>query len=99
IRSLERVLGGELAQRQHLPFTLTPLGEQFYKDSEAILASVKIGLENAARLQEKGQNEITFSSASSLAQSFYPQWITRKKALMQGIIPLMVSSRSWTEDS
>lgn len=99
IRSLERVLGGELAQRKHLPITLTPLGEQFYKDSEAILASVHIGLENAARLQEKGQNEITFSSASSLTQSFYPQWITRKKALMPGIIPLMISSRSWNEDS
>lgn len=99
IRSLERVVGGELAQRKNLPITLTPLGEQFYKDSEAILASVGIALDNAARLQEKGQNEIIFSSASSLAQSFYPQWITRKKALMPGIIPLMISSRSWNEDS
>lgn len=99
IRSLERVVGGELVQRKHLPISLTPLGEQFYKDSEAILANVGIALENAARLQDKGQNEIVFSSASSLAHSFYPQWITRKKALLPQIIPLMISSRSWNEES
>ncbi|MET3925736.1 LysR family transcriptional regulator [Devosia sp. 2618] len=99
IRSLERVLGGELVQRKHLPIELTPLGEQFYKDSEAIIAAIGVALDNATRLEEKGQNEITFSSASSLAQSFYPQWITHKKAMMPGIIPLMISSRSWNEDS
>ncbi|MCR6670065.1 LysR family transcriptional regulator [Devosia ginsengisoli] len=98
IRSLERVFGGELVQRKHLPVTLTPLGEQLYRDSEAIAESVRLALENAAQLEGKGQNEVMFSSASSLAQSFYPQWITRKKTLMSEIIPLMLSSRSWSED-
>ncbi|CDP53030.1 hypothetical protein [Devosia sp. DBB001] len=99
IRSLEQVFGGELVRRKHLPVTLTALGEQLYRDSEAIVESVRLARENATQLAGKGQNEVVFSSASSLAQSFYPRWITRKKTLMPEIIPLMLSSRSWSEES
>ena len=99
IRSLEQVLGGELILRNRQPLELSPLGKQFLIDSEAVVASVSLARRNAARMLGIGENDIRFSAATTLAQSFYPPWIAAKKALLPEMIPQMASSRTMEEDA
>jgi DNA-binding transcriptional LysR family regulator len=98
IRSLENALGGELVVRNRQPLQLTPLGSQFLTDSGPILEHVRQARDNAMRLLETDRHDLTFCGATALAHSFYPPWITRKKAQLPGIVPQMVAQRSVDDD-
>lgn len=99
IRSLEREIGGDLIERRRQPLSLTPLGRQFLDDSTAILTAIRAARTNAAEILGHGLNELTFSAATSLAQSFYPTWITRKKARMPQMIAQLATSRTISEEA
>lgn len=98
IRSLEREIGGDLIERTHQPLGLTPLGRQFLEDSTAILDAIRVARTHAAETMGRGMHGLTFSASTSLAQSFYPTWITRKKARMPKMIAQLATSRSLSEE-
>jgi len=98
IRSLEAELGGELVQRKCHPLTLTPLGEQFLTDSTSILVSLENAERNAERILGLSRYVITFTAATSLSQSFFPAWITAKKAMLPQLIPQMTSSKKLSDE-
>lgn len=98
IRSLENHLGGELIVRNRQPLELTELGEQFLNDCKPIIVSVRRAEENARQLLGHDRYLLKFSGATTLVQSFYPSWITRKKAMMPEIVPNVLSSRTTPED-
>lgn len=98
IRSLEVVLGGELIIRKLQPLSLTPLGKQFLIDSGQILESIEKAESNAEKILGRSSNAINFTGATSLAQSFYPAWITAKKANLPNMVPQMISSRRLTDE-
>lgn len=75
IKLLEEEMGTTLVNRQTLPLSLTPAGEEFLSLCEQVTQRVQDTRERLLRLAEAQANRLRLAAPQSLLSHFLPEWL------------------------
>ncbi|MBF8221636.1 LysR family transcriptional regulator [Halomonas sp. 328] len=75
IKLLEEEMGTTLVNRQTLPLSLTPAGEEFLRLCQQVTQRVQDTRERLARLAEAQANRLRLAAPQSLLSHFLPEWL------------------------
>lgn len=79
IRLLEETMGTTLINRQTLPLSLTPAGEQFLEFCERTTTELRATRERIAAVSDAAQSRLRIAAVQSLFSHFYPEWVEREQ--------------------
>lgn len=85
IKKLESEVGGRLFQRSRGEVSLTPLGQQFLKHAQAILADVQSAEEFIHKVQDEHERTLRFGAIPTLAPYLIPHLFTAVRAQAPGV--------------
>ncbi|GKW47973.1 LysR family transcriptional regulator [Halomonas sp. NCCP-2165] len=75
IKLLEEEMGTTLVNRQTLPLSLTPAGEEFLSLCDEVTRRVQGTRERLSRLAEAQANRLRLAAPQSLLSHFLPEWL------------------------
>ena len=80
IKALENWLGADLFDRSSYPVSLTPEGQVFKDTAQNILRELQLNRVEFQRRKASSLPDLRLVSATTLALSFVPDWLTQVKA-------------------
>ncbi|WP_261843002.1 LysR family transcriptional regulator [Aliamphritea ceti] len=93
IKALEEWLGTPLINRDSNGFALTPQGDAFVTEAEAILRRLYNAREAVRALGANGDNEITVAAQNSIAQTFFLSWVKRLETRLDSVYVRLISEK------
>ncbi|MWJ28392.1 LysR family transcriptional regulator [Halomonas sp. ZH2S] len=75
IKLLEEEMGATLINRQTLPLSLTPAGEEFLALSEEVTERVRLARDRVREISAGQQRRIMLAAPQSVLVHFLPQWL------------------------
>ncbi|EPC04400.1 hypothetical protein L861_03500 [Litchfieldella anticariensis FP35 = DSM 16096] len=93
IKLLEEEMGATLVNRQTLPLSLTPAGEEFLQLCEQVTDRVRLTRERIQRLTEEQARRVLIAAPQSLLSHLLPDWL-RTLGLEELVVPYLRAT-SW----
>ncbi len=93
IKALEEWLGTPLINRDSNGFALTPQGDAFVTEAEAILRRLYNAREAVRALGANGDNEITVAAQNSIAQTFFLSWVKSLETRLESVYVRLISEK------
>jgi len=97
IKLLEESMGATLINRQTLPLSLTPAGEEFLVLCKQITERVRVTRERLKNLAREDARRVKLAAPQSLVTHFLPGWL-EANAIQQQIDPYLRSTSWLVED-
>ncbi|GGX79095.1 LysR family transcriptional regulator [Litchfieldella qijiaojingensis] len=93
IKLLEEEMGATLVNRQTLPLSLTPAGEEFLRLCEQVTERVRLTRERLHRLVEEQAQRVLLAAPQSLLSYLLPDWLATYD-LQELVVPYLRAT-SW----
>ncbi|MFC3285314.1 LysR family transcriptional regulator [Litchfieldella rifensis] len=93
IKLLEEEMGTTLINRQTLPLSLTPAGEEFLQLCEQVTDRVRLTRERIQRLTDEQARRVLIAAPQSLLSHLLPQWLA-DHGLQELVVPYLRAT-SW----
>ena len=88
IKLLEEEMGTTLINRQTLPLSLTPAGDEFLQLCEQITERVRITRERLQDMAQQQASKISLGAPQSLVSHFLPEWLDQHQ-LREQVFPYL----------